>query len=78
MTVTQLGWRVYGDELVSRADARGRSYYWMGGKSPGGVPERGTDIWAVANGYVSVTPVHLDMTAYHFREDLRRLNIQLS
>jgi 5'-nucleotidase len=77
VTITRLGRRVYRDELVPRRDPRGRSYYWIGGKPPGGVPDRGTDIWAVTNGYVSITPVHLDMTAYHFREDLRRWNMQL-
>jgi 5'-nucleotidase len=76
--ITRLGRRVYRDELVSRTDPRGRPYYWIGGKPPGGVPDSGTDIWAVVNGYVSVTPVTLDMTAYHFREDLRRWNLQLS
>lgn len=78
VAITRLGRRVYRDELVSRSDPRGRPYYWIGGKPPSGVPDSGTDIWAVANGYVSVTPVHLDMTAYHFREDLRRWNIQLA
>jgi 5'-nucleotidase len=78
VVITRLGRRVYRDELVSRADPRGRSYYWIGGKPPSGVPDPGTDIWAMANGRVSITPVHLDMTAYHFREDLRRWNIQLA
>jgi 5'-nucleotidase len=78
VAITRLGRRVYRDELVSRTDPRGRPYYWIGGKPPGGVPDSGTDIWAVANGYVSVTPVTLDMTAYHFREDMRRWNLQLS
>jgi 5'-nucleotidase len=78
VTITRLGRRVYRDELVSRLDPRERSYYWIGGEPLGGVPDIGTDIWAVANGYVSVTPVYLDMTAYHFREDLRRWDIQLS
>ncbi len=78
VAVTRLGRRVYRDELVSRTDPRGRPYYWIGGKPPGGVPDSGTDIWAVANGYVSVTPVTLDMTAYHFREDMRRWKLQLS
>lgn len=76
--ITRLGRRVYRDELVSRVDPRERPYYWIGGKPPSGVPDSGTDIWAVANGYVSITPVTLDMTGYHFREDLRRWNIQLS
>jgi 5'-nucleotidase len=78
VAITRLGRRVHRDELVRRADPRGRSYYWIGGNPPSGVPERGTDIWAIANGFVSITPVHLDMTAYHFREDLRRWNVQLS
>lgn len=78
VTITRLGRRVYRDELVSRTDPRGRSYFWIGGKPPGGVPDRGTDIWAVANGYISITPVHLDMTAYHFRQDLRRWDIQIA
>lgn len=78
VAITRLGRRVYRDELIPRSDPRGRSYYWIGGKPPSGVPDRGTDIWALANGHVSVTPVHLDMTAYHFREDLRRWNIQLA
>jgi 5'-nucleotidase len=78
VAITRLGRRVYRDELVSRTDPRGRPYYWIGGKPPGGVPDSGTDIWAVANGYVSITPVTLDMTAYHFREDMRRWNLQLS
>jgi 5'-nucleotidase len=78
VAITRLGRRVYRGELVSRADPRGRPYYWIGGKPLGGVLDRGTDICAVAEGYVSITPVHLDMTAYHFREDLRRWDIQLS
>jgi 5'-nucleotidase len=77
VVITRLGRRVYSDELVSRLDPRGRSYYWIGGDPVSDVPDAGTDMWAVANGYVSVTPVHLDMTAYHFREDLRRWNIRL-
>jgi 5'-nucleotidase len=78
VNITRLGRRVYRDELVARSDPRGRPYYWIGGNPPGGVADSGTDIWAIANGYVSITPVSLDMTAYHFREDLRRWNIQLS
>jgi len=78
VAVTRLGRRVYRDEVVSRTDPRGRPYYWIGGKPIGGVPDSGTDMWAVANGFVSITPVYLDMTAYQFREDLRRWNIQLA
>lgn len=64
LTVTRLGRRVYCDLLVERRDPRGRPYYWIGGEPPSGHLDEGTDIWAVANGYVSITPVHLDMTAH--------------
>jgi 5'-nucleotidase len=64
VVITRLGRRVYRDVLVKRQDPRGRPYYWIGGQPPSGHPDEGTDIWAMANGYVSVTPLHLDMTAY--------------
>jgi 5'-nucleotidase len=64
MRVTRLGLRVYRNELVRRDDPFGRPYYWIGGQAPGGVPEEGTDIGAMNDGYVSITPIHLDMTAY--------------
>ncbi len=62
--VTRLGLRVYRNELVRRDDPFGRPYYWIGGEAPTGVPEQGTDIGALNDGYVSITPVHLDMTAH--------------
>ena len=64
--VTRMGLRVYHDKLDRREDPRGRPYYWAIGSVPTGIPERGTDIGALADGYVSVTPLHLDLTAYHF------------
>ncbi len=62
--VTRLGLRVYRDELVKRADPQGNPYYWIGGEAPTGVPEEGTDVGALNEGYVSVGPLHMDMTAY--------------
>lgn len=63
--VTRLGRRVYRDLLIERQDPRGRPYYWIGGEPPGGaVNEEGTDIWALAQGYVSITPLRMDMTEY--------------
>jgi 5'-nucleotidase len=61
---TRQGMRVYRDRLEQRQDPRGNDYYWIGGDMPGGVVEKGTDIGAVANGYVSVTPLQLNMTAH--------------
>jgi 5'-nucleotidase len=68
--VTHLGRRIYHDVLVERLDPRGQPYYWIGGPPPAGVASPGTDVHAIQAGFVSVTPIHLDLTA---RAILRRL-----
>jgi len=45
-----------------RVDARGRTYFWVGFKRILGDPERGTDLHAMAEGCISVTPLHMDLT----------------
>ena len=62
--LTRQGLRVYRDRLDHRLDPRGQDYYWIGGDAPTGVPEDGTDFGALADGYVSITPLQLDLTAY--------------
>ncbi len=62
---TRLGLRVYRDRLDRRMDPRGRPYYWIGGDTPTGIPEDGTDIGSLDQGYVSITPLQLDLTAYN-------------
>ena len=62
--ISRQGLRIYRDELVRREDPRGRPYYWIGGESPTGVAESGTDFGDLAEGYVSITPIQLDLTAY--------------
>lgn len=69
--ITRQGLRVYRDLLVSRQDPRGRPYYWIGGEAPTGIPERGTDFGALAGGAVSITPLHLDLTAHDTLAELR-------
>lgn len=68
--ITRLGTRVYHDELVARIDPRGKPYYWIGGAAPTGIPDDGTDVGALSHGYISVTPIQMDMTAYQFMETL--------
>ena len=61
--VTRQGLRLYRDVLEKRLDPRGRPYYWIGGEAPTGVIEDGTDFGALKAGYVSITPLQLDLTA---------------
>ncbi len=69
--ITRLGQRIYRDALVRRADPRGQFYYWIGGDPPEGIPEEGTDIGALSQGYISVTPVALDLTDHPAIEALK-------
>jgi 5'-nucleotidase len=62
--ITRQGKRRYSDALVEHRDPRGRKYYWIGGEDLGFVPAEGTDCTAVADGYISITPLHLDLTNY--------------
>ena len=68
--VSRQGQRVYRDELVKRMDPRGRPYYWIGGDPPTGVIEEGTDFGDLAAGFVSITPLQMDMTARGFLNEL--------
>jgi 5'-nucleotidase len=68
--LTRQGLRVYHSRLDAGVDPRGRPYYWIAGDAPTGVAECGTDIGALAEGFVSVTPLHLDLTAYRALTDL--------
>jgi 5'-nucleotidase len=71
LQATRQGLRVYHDELLTRSDPRGAPYYWIGGDPPTGIPDQGTDIGALAAGFVSITPLDLDLTAKDSLEKLR-------
>lgn len=71
--LTRQGIREYRDKLVERADPHGIPYYWIGGEPPAGdVEVVDTDLWAVHNGYISVTPIHLDLTAHDLLASLKQ------
>jgi len=62
--ISRQGLRIYRDELIKREDPRGRPYYWIGGEAPTGVPDAGTDFGDLQAGFVSITPIQLDLTAH--------------
>ncbi len=76
--ITRLGQRVYHDVLIKRLDPKGRPYYWIGGDPPSGEPAPGTDIGALAQGYISVTPLSLAMTDHTRLAKLPEWGLQLA
>jgi 5'-nucleotidase len=60
--VTKLGKRIYNDELKLVKESDGRRHYEIYGWQPGYEEIEGTDLYAVAQGRISVTPIHFDLT----------------
>jgi 5'-nucleotidase len=77
LQITRQGLRVYRDQLDRRKDPRGRPYFWIGGDAPTGLPEPGSDFGALAQGSVSITPLHLDLTAYNAQTALQDWKLEL-
>jgi len=75
--VTSLGRRRYSESITRALDPQGREYFWIGGGKAHwrGAPD--ADFQAVEEGYVSVTPLHLDLTNYRLLEEVRSWDMSL-
>lgn len=69
--VTSLGRREYRDSLTRDVDPRGNAYFWVGGGRTTWSGRDDSDFRAVRAGYVSVTPMHLDLTNYAVLNEVR-------
>jgi 5'-nucleotidase len=71
--VTAQGFR---DEAIStlekRTDLRGADYFWIGYSGKLSEPPEGTDLRAIYEGRISITPLHIDMTHHAFRSELQQ------
>ncbi len=68
---TRLGFRHRSERIVPAEDPRGRAVYWVGPAGVGQDVGPGTDFHAVANDYVSVTPLQIDLTRHSMLDDVR-------
>jgi len=73
--LTRQGKRLYGDVIIENVDPRGRKYYWLGAGELGFKNIEGTDFHAVHDQYISVTPLHIDLTNYRSFDDLSAWNL---
>ena len=63
----------YEEDFLERKDPHGRMYYWLTGEFVNFDKGKDTDVWALANNYVSVVPVQFDMTHYDLKSKLEKL-----
>jgi 5'-nucleotidase len=73
IAVTCQGRRDLAENLLEGRDPRGRPYYWIGQMREIGHPEPGTDIAALSENKVSITPINMDLTNTRLLDTLRRL-----
>jgi len=75
--VTTLGRRAYVESLTRAQDPSGREYYWIGGGESRWWGGPDSDFRAVHSGYVSVTPLHMDLTNYRLLEGIARWDLKV-
>jgi len=69
---TNMGWLWYEDVFNEHTDDSGRHYYWMGGRPVKRHTSGNTDVETCLAGYISITPLHTDLTDYQALEQLRQ------
>jgi 5'-nucleotidase len=69
--LTRLGRRVYSQSVTPLKDPWGRQIYWIGGGDISWTGEPDSDFQAIQEGYVSITPLHLDLTHHSLLQDAR-------
>ena len=69
--VTRQGRRLWNNAIQETRDPWGRKHYWIGGGTPYPDFSEDTDVYAIQNGYISVTPIHLDLTNHQGIEHLK-------
>ncbi|MGQ9456413.1 MAG: 5'/3'-nucleotidase SurE [Armatimonadota bacterium] len=74
--ITRQGQRRYTGNVVKRVDPSGRAYYWLGDDTVVDKLDEGTDVKAVVDGYISVCPIHLDLTDYNTLREMFSWGIQ--
>lgn len=72
---THQGKRRYSEKIEICPNPRGKHYYWIGGDDLGFDPEEGSDCVAVNEGYISVTPLQVDLTNYQALQTMRDMQL---
>nr|WP_073025930.1 5'/3'-nucleotidase SurE [Lutispora thermophila] len=72
--ITRLGVRKYKNCFEERKDPRGKSYYWLAGELDETGDDEGTDIKAIKENYISITPIKIDLTSYECLNKMKRIH----
>ena len=75
--ITLQGKSYWEDSFEVRADPNGRDYYWLTGKMVITDKSNENDIIAIKENYISITPLHYDLTDYNTYHEFKKLNLKI-
>jgi len=75
--LTELGIRKYKNTFIKREDPLGKNYYWLAGNLIEIQNNEESDVSAIENGFISITPLHYDLTDYRVLEELKKADFSL-
>lgn len=68
--ICKLGLKIYKNNFEERKDPKGNVYYWLAGELIDFPEDKDTDMYAVKNKYISITPINIDLTDYTLKEKM--------
>jgi 5'-nucleotidase len=71
--LTSLGSKQYRPEIIEKKDPRGKDYYWIGTGSPVYSGQKGTDVWAIKNGHISLSIIDYNLNSRPADPELKKL-----
>jgi len=74
--VVPMGTGRYGEHFISRTDPRGRTYYWATNDPPPQPTDHETDLTALSKGFITLSPLHYDMTAHNVLQQMKDWTFQ--
>ncbi|KXG74229.1 5'-nucleotidase SurE [Fervidicola ferrireducens] len=74
--ITRLGNRKYKNCFDRRQDPRGKTYYWLAGEVVEDLEDETSDVWAIKNNYISITPIHFDLTNYEVIDSIKKWELK--
>lgn len=77
LEIVPMGVRRYGEHFIKRVDPKGRDYYWATNDPPPEPTDHETDLTALAKGWVTLTPMHYDMTQHSVLKEMEPWDIEL-
>jgi 5'-nucleotidase len=74
--VVPMGMSHYGSKFIRRQDPKGRDYYWASPEIPPQEADQASDLMALYDGYVTVTPLHFDLTELQRVEEMKQWGLK--